>query len=71
MILDLTSDLLVKVICDFQGQSYTKHAISALLLPVETAPVGLRSGLGRVGFGVGFGVGIGVGFGARSGLVGR
>ena len=34
--LDLTSDLSFKVIGDFQGQSYTKHAISALLLPVET-----------------------------------
>ena len=36
VILDLTSDLSLKVIGDFQGQSYTKHAISALLLPVET-----------------------------------
>ena len=36
VILDLTCDLSFKVICDFQGQSYTKHAISALLLPVET-----------------------------------
>ena len=36
MILDLTSDLSFKVIGDFQGQSSTKHAISALLLPVET-----------------------------------
>ena len=35
-ILDLTSDLSFKVIGDFQGQSYTKHAISALSLPVET-----------------------------------
>ena len=41
VILDLTSDLLFKVIGDFQGQSYTKHSISALLLPVETGPVGL------------------------------
>ena len=31
VLLDLTSDLLVKVICDFQGQPYTKSAISALL----------------------------------------
>ena len=36
---DLTSDLLFKAIVDFQGQSYTKHAISALLLPVETGLV--------------------------------
>ena len=36
MILELTSDLSFKVIGDFHGQSYTKHAISALLLPVET-----------------------------------
>ena len=36
MILDLTCDLSFKVIGDFHGQSYTKHAISALLLPVET-----------------------------------
>ena len=36
MILDLTSDLSFKVIIDFQGQSYTKHAISSLLFPVET-----------------------------------
>ena len=36
VILDLTSDLSFKVSGDFQGQSYTKHAISALLLPVET-----------------------------------
>ena len=36
VILDLTSDLLFKVIGDFQGQSYIKHAISALLLPVDT-----------------------------------
>ena len=34
--LDLTSVLSFKVIGDFQGQSYTKHAMSALLLPVET-----------------------------------
>ena len=33
---DLTSVLSFKVIGDFEGQSYTKHAISALLLPVET-----------------------------------
>ena len=39
-ILDLTSDLSFKVIGDFQGQSYTKHAISALLLPIETGRVG-------------------------------
>ena len=39
MILDLTSDLSFKVISDLQGQSYTKHAISALLLPVETGRV--------------------------------
>ena len=36
ILLDLTCDLWFKVICDFQGQSYTKHAIFALLLPVET-----------------------------------
>ena len=36
VILDLTCDLSFKVICDFLGQSYTKPAISALLLPVET-----------------------------------
>ena len=36
VLLDLTSDLSFKVICDFQGQPYTKSAISALLLPVET-----------------------------------
>ena len=36
VILDLTSALSFKVIGDFQGQSYTKHAISDLLLPVET-----------------------------------
>ena len=42
VILDLTCDLSFKVIGDFQGQSYTKHAISALLLHVETAPVGSR-----------------------------
>ena len=36
MLLDFTSDLSFKVICEFQGQSYTKYAISALLLPVET-----------------------------------
>ena len=35
MILVLTCDLPFKVICDFQGQTNTKHAISALLLPVE------------------------------------
>ena len=35
----LTSDLSLKVIGDFQGQSYTKHSISALLLRVETRPV--------------------------------
>ena len=35
-ILDLTSDRAFKVIGDFQGQSYPKHAISALFLPVET-----------------------------------
>jgi len=40
VILDLTSDLLFKVIGDFQGQSYTKHAISALLLPVEMGRLG-------------------------------
>ena len=34
--LDLTSVLSFKVICDFEGQSYTKHAMSALLLPIET-----------------------------------
>ena len=33
MILVLTYDISFKVICDFQGQSYIKHAISALLLP--------------------------------------
>ena len=36
VILDLTCDLSFKIISDFQGQSYTKHVISALLLPVET-----------------------------------
>ena len=36
VMLDLTSVLLFKVISDFQGQSYAKHAVSALLLPVET-----------------------------------
>ena len=36
MILDLTSDLSFKVNSDFQGQSYIKHAISALSLPIET-----------------------------------
>ena len=36
MILDLTSGLSFKVIGDFQGKSYTKHAISDLLLPGET-----------------------------------
>ena len=36
MILDLTSNLSFKVIVDFQGQSYAKHTVSALLLPVET-----------------------------------
>ena len=35
MILVLTCDLSFKVICDFKGQTYTKHAISALVLPVE------------------------------------
>ena len=34
--LDFTSVLLFRVIGDFQGQSYAKHAVSALLLPVET-----------------------------------
>ena len=35
---DIRIDLwpFIKVIGDVQGQSYTKHAISALLLPVET-----------------------------------
>ena len=36
VILVLTSDLSFKAIGDFQGQSYVKHAISALLLPVKT-----------------------------------
>ena len=36
MILDLASVLSFKVIGNFQGQAYTKHAISALLLPAET-----------------------------------
>ena len=36
VILDLTSDLSFQVISEFQGQSYTKHAISALLLPIDT-----------------------------------
>ena len=36
VILDLTSDLSFKVIGDFQGQSYTKHATPGLLLPAET-----------------------------------
>ena len=36
VILDLTYDLSIKVICDFQGQTYTNHAISPLLLPVES-----------------------------------
>ena len=36
VILDLTCDLSFKVIGDFQGQSFTKHAISVLLLPVDT-----------------------------------
>ena len=31
----LTYDLSFKVICDSQGQTYTNHAISPLLLPVE------------------------------------
>ena len=34
--LDLTSVLSFKVIGDFQGQSYIKHAISALSSPIET-----------------------------------
>ena len=36
VILDLTSDLSFKVIGDFQGQTYTNHAISPLFLPVYT-----------------------------------
>ena len=35
MILVLTYDFSFKVICDFQGQTYTNHAISPLFLPVE------------------------------------
>ena len=35
VMLDLTCDLSFKVIGDFQGQSYTKHARSALLLTVD------------------------------------
>ena len=35
VILVLTYDLSFKVICDFQGQTYTNHAISPLLLYVE------------------------------------
>ena len=31
----LTYDLSFKVICDFQGHTYTNHAISPLFLPVE------------------------------------
>ena len=31
----LTYDLSFKVICDFQGQTYTNHAVSPLLLLVE------------------------------------
>ena len=31
----LTYDLLFKVICDFQGQTYANHALSPLLWPVE------------------------------------
>ena len=42
VILVLTLDILFKVICDFQGQTYTKHAISALSLSVEMQYV-LRS----------------------------
>ena len=34
--LNLTSVLPFKVIGDFQGQSYTKLAMSAFLVPVET-----------------------------------
>ena len=40
MISDLTSDLSFKVTGDFQGLFYTKHAIYALLLPVEKGQVG-------------------------------
>ena len=35
ILLVLTYDLSFKVICDFQGQTYTNHAISPLLVPVE------------------------------------
>ena len=35
VILVLTYDLSFKVICDFEDQTYTNHAISPLLLPVE------------------------------------
>ena len=35
VILVLTYDLSFKVICDFEGQTYTNHAISPLLLHVE------------------------------------
>ena len=35
VILDLTYDLSFKVICDFQGQTYTNHAISRMLVLVE------------------------------------
>ena len=35
MLIVLTYDLSFKVICDFQGQTYTNHAISPLLLAVE------------------------------------
>ena len=45
VILDLTSDLLFKVIGDFQGQSYTKHAISALEIMVKESPGDVRCDL--------------------------
>ena len=35
VVLDLSYDLLFKVICDLQGQIYANHALSLLLWPVE------------------------------------
>ena len=33
--LDLTYDLLFKVICDFKGQTYANHALYLLLSQIE------------------------------------
>ena len=35
VVFDLSYDLSIMVICDFEGQSYANYALSPLLLPVE------------------------------------